>query len=234
MLIKFGLALCILGGSVYAPFPKGHQLNWANPIIDPVWDQLEPETRKTVYNSWLSKEPQKLALMDYLEYSDRRKLADSSAWSEAKELFKATKDELGYAFHNGFKAPSYTSDVEMKGTKEKPGKVKTTSRHRIGSQIHWEKFMSAFQLALHIRLAEKRAFYQYMLEKVRKHGEKKKDGDKNLKRNAKVVKNKVKGSYFKFLDKYQEKLYKLWSKAEKVKKDAKKEAEKFGIKIKRK
>eukprot|EP00088_Acartia_fossae_P035425 TRINITY_DN364_c0_g1_i3.p1 TRINITY_DN364_c0_g1~~TRINITY_DN364_c0_g1_i3.p1 ORF type:complete len:225 (-),score=44.99 TRINITY_DN364_c0_g1_i3:50-724(-) len=211
--------------SVFAPFPKTHQLNWVNPFIDPTWQQLDKETKQNVYSDWLKKEPSKKALMDFLEYSDRKKLADAKAWSQAKDLVKTKVKEFTQALKGDHRVPSYTADV--KKDPKNPKKLKTVTRYKIESQLQWENFMAAFQYALHIRLAEKRALYQYFLEIARKQGDKKKGEEREMKKNLQTVKDKVKTSYFKFMDKYREKLYKVWRKAEKTKKDFDEEMKKY-------
>ena len=45
--------------------------------------------------------------------------------------------------------------------------MKTESRYKGGSQLPWENFQSAFQHAIYLRLAEKRALYQKTLESAR-------------------------------------------------------------------
>nr|ALS04525.1 hypothetical protein [Acartia pacifica] len=210
MRVVFLLLLCLSG--VFAPFPKQHQLNPFNPFIDPVWQTLDKETKKSVYANWLNYEPEKKAFIDYLEQADRRKNADKTAWSEAKQLFKEASKEWVNALKGNLPTPDRTAEVKVEGTKEKPGKVKTTTRYKLGSQLQWENFMAAFQLALHLRSAEKRALYQYFLEHARKMGNKKKSAEKQAKSDTTNLKDKVKGTYLKFLDKYKDKLYKVWVK----------------------
>merc|ERR1711942_71219 len=202
--VKMNLHLLFLlfTGVVFAPFPKQHQLNWKNPFIDPIWEKLDKETKKAVYDEWLEKEPTKKAMMDYYEASDRRKTADAVAWEQAKQLLKVK--------------------IEKEEHSEKIKKVKTENRYKTPSQVHWEDFMAAFQFALHIRMAEKRALYQYFLAHARKHGKKKKKNEKEMQYTKQLVKDKIKDTYLKFINKYEEKLYKVWTKAEELKENIKK------------
>merc|ERR1711971_528063 len=113
--VKMNLHLLFLlfAGVVFAPFPKQHQLNWKNPFIDPIWEQLDKETKKAVYDEWLEKEPTKKAMMDYYEASDRRKTADAVAWEQAKQLLKVKTKEFLDALKGVFPQPSYTTNVKI-------------------------------------------------------------------------------------------------------------------------
>merc|ERR1712168_150363 len=186
------LLFLLFTGVAFAPFPKQHQLNWKNPFIDPIWEQLDKETKKAVYDEWLEKEP--------------------------------TKKEFLDALKGVFPQPSYTTNVniEKEEHSEKIKKVKTESRYKTPSQVQWEDFMAAFQFALHIRMAEKRALYQYFLAHARKHGKKKKKNEKEMEYTKQLVKDKIKDTYLKSINKYEEKLYKVWTKAEELKENIKK------------
>merc|ERR1711971_1443563 len=188
--VKMNLHLLFLlfTGVVFAPFPKQHQLNWKNPFIDPIWEQLDKETKKAVYDEWLEKEPTKKAMMDYYEASDRRKTADAVAWEQAKQLLKVKTKEFLDALKGVFPQPSYTTNV------------------KIEKEEH----------------AEKRALYQYFLAHARKHGKKKKKNEKEMEYTKQLVKDKIKDTYLKFINKYEEKLYKVWTKAEELKENIKK------------
>merc|ERR1739844_133251 len=222
--MKRSLLILLFSGFVYAPFPKNHQLNWANPFIDPSWEQLDKETRKAIYNDWLDKEPTKKAMMDYYEASDRRKSADAIAWDQAKQLLKVKTKEFVSAVKGEYAQPSYTTNVNIETDKKshKVKKVKTENRYKTVSQVHWEDFMAAWQFALHIRLAEKRALYQYFLAHARKYGNKKKKNKKEMKHTKQRLKDKIKDTYFKFINKSEEKLNKVWTKAEELKEKVKK------------
>merc|ERR1719427_1334323 len=162
--------------------------------------------------------------MDYYEASDRRKTADAVAWEQAKQLLKVKTKEFLDALKGVFPQPSYTTNVKIEKEEhsEKIKKVKTENRYKTVSQVHWEDFMAAWQFALHIRLAEKRALYQYFLAHARKYGNKKKKNKKEMKHTKQHLKDKIKDTYFKFINKSEEKLHKVWTKAEELKEKVKK------------
>merc|ERR1712168_331102 len=169
--MKLHLLFLLFTGVVFAPFPKQHQLNWKNPFIDPIWEQLDKETKKAVYDEWLEKEPTKKAMMDYYEASDRRKTADAVAWEQAKQLLKVKTKEFLDALKGVFPQPSNTTNV------------------KIEKEEHSEK-----------------------IKKV-----KKKKNEKEMEYTKQLVKDKIKDTYLKFINKYEEKLYKVWTKAEELK-----------------
>jgi len=217
LLLVTGL-LTYLSGWAYAPFPAGHHYNWANPYIDPIFSQLNDDTKKEVYNTWLVYEPYKQTFAEYKNKVDRRKQADATAWLEGKQLLKAKFKEIKDAYSGDYLEPAY-ADV----TKHDPetGKVKTEARYQHRSAIQWEKFQTAFQHAIYLRLAEKRALYDTVLQKARLRGRKSKAAKKNLKATVLQTKDEFEDKYLGKLEKFREKLYEVWLKGEEVKRKVK-------------
>eukprot|EP00088_Acartia_fossae_P032671 TRINITY_DN33426_c0_g1_i1.p1 TRINITY_DN33426_c0_g1~~TRINITY_DN33426_c0_g1_i1.p1 ORF type:complete len:221 (+),score=48.39 TRINITY_DN33426_c0_g1_i1:58-720(+) len=207
--------------SVYAPFPAGHPYNWANPYIEPVWEKFSKETQAEVYRKWLTVAPFKLALQEYKDKLDRRKMADAAAWEAAKQLIGSKLKELKQAFAGQELKPSIFSVTKDEQNHQE--KVRIEQRYQTKTQIKWERFQSAFQHALYLRLAEKRALYQKFLERARLHGRQ----NKAAKRKLIQVKDSIEESYIENLEKLKDKLYKTWLAGEEVKDKIRSEFKKF-------
>jgi len=211
--LQLFLFVCMLGVA-YAPFPAGHQYNWANPYIDPIFSQLEKDTQKEVYNTWLVYEPYKKSVVDYKNKKDRRKVADAEAWRQGKQLLKVKLKEIKDAYSGDFPEPSFADITEHD---HESGKVKTEARYQHRSQIQWEKFQTAFQHAIYLRMAEKRALYDSFLQKARLKSRKGKATKKNVKESIEQTKDEIEDKYLGKLEKFREKLYEVWLKGEEVK-----------------
>jgi len=202
------LFLLVLVG---APFPKNHEYNAFNTIIDPSWQQLDDDTQTNIYKSWLTIEPKMKAMIDYAYKRDREAQAKAKAWKAAFELVSAKAKELKDAFfHNEQKPPN------LMGLDTKPdekGASSTETRHKTQVQFQWEKFQSAFQHAVYLRMAQKRALYQIMLEKSRYMG------DKKMKHERKILelKKNFDKNFMKQLEKFKRKFYKAWYKLQNYK-----------------
>merc|ERR1711915_231673 len=150
-------------------------------------------------------------------------IADAAAWSAGKDLLKAKVEDLKDALAGGRNSQKYPN--VMQGDYHKQETIKTEDRFKLRSQIKWEKFMIAIQHALYLRLAEKRAMYLALLEKSRKLGNIKVGKQKDFYR----FKDKLFEKYLKGVDKYREKLYKIWLKKEELKKGVKEQMDQMTV-----
>ncbi|XP_023338304.1 uncharacterized protein LOC111708996 [Eurytemora carolleeae] len=201
----------------YAPFDPGYPYNWANPFIEPRWEPLPQEAKEAIYSKWELYEPYKLALAEYKDKHERRMLAEAKAWEAGKSLIHAKAKELKSVVLDDELTPSYANPVE--GQDHESETVKTESRYKGGSQLPWENFQSAFQHAIYLRLAEKRALYQKTLESARiqtKYG-------KAAERKIFEIKDSIQNKYLEGLEKFKDDLYHLWLKGEDIKANMKKE-----------
>jgi len=201
--ISLIVAASILVPGTYAPFPPGHHANFGNPIIEPIWQLFDEETQKEVYNEWLMYEPMKKALRDYVDKRDRRVLADGVAWQALKSLLLAKLKELRDAILDDEQAPTWSDVIEG----EDPAKetVKTEARYLPKTQIKWQKFQTAFQHAVYLRLAEKRALYQDLLERFRLTGKMKSAWQRKIFR----AKDRLEETYSNKLDRFRDALFQL-------------------------
>lgn len=207
--------VCAVVVGVLAPFPASHPLNFANPAIEPVWDQLSEDTQASIYDSWLSVEPLKKALFEYKEKADRRAQADQRAWLAGKDLLAAKAKELKDAWNGHYVSPEFYNIVEE--PKNSQGKTRTEVKYVPGTQLKWENFQTAFQHAVYLRLAEKRAIYQKVLERARLSGRTHKAEQRNLLKYVLSAKEKVEEGYLSKLEKVKDALYKIWLKGDGLK-----------------
>jgi len=92
------LLLVLLLGLVnlcVAPFPEDHPYNWANPLIEPWWLKLEPETQKKVYAQWRQVEPFAKAVAIWKERLVRTAGAYGSATAAGSAAYLAGAKQLG-------------------------------------------------------------------------------------------------------------------------------------------
>jgi len=216
------VTLSVLFDVAYAPFPAGHSLNFANPVIEPVWDTLSDETQAEAYDGWLRVEPQQKAWFTHFDAYDRRVQADARAWQAGKELLKAKAKELKDAFTGNYLTPDFY-DVTEEPKDPKKDKTRTEVKYVGRTQLKWEGFQTAFQHAMYLRLAEKRAMYQSMLERARLQGRQNKAYPRNIKKQVLGLKEKLEEKYLWKLEKLKDKVYEIWQKAKEVKGAAKEE-----------
>jgi hypothetical protein len=186
---------------VVAPFPPGYAYNWANPFIEPWWNPLPQETKEAIYSKWELVEPYKLALAEYKDKTDRRLQADRKAWRAGKKLFYAKAKELKTAYLSDELTPSYSNPVQ--GQDPESETVLTESRFKTGSQLPWEEFQRAFQHALYLRLAEKRALYKKTLESARLQKKRNKLAEGKIF----ALKDAIQKNYIEKLNDFKDKLY---------------------------
>lgn len=193
--------------TVLAPFPKGHPINPFNSVIEPTWTTLSPETQANVYKNWLEVEPMKEALMRYVYKTDRTRQAEAKAWKAAFALMSAKAEELKDAYFDNERKPTFHIDSSD------DNEDSSETRYQTGTQFKWEKFQTAFQHAVYLRLAEKRALYQLMLERARLYGKENRKEEKKIQQLKKHFEKK----YLLGLEKFREKLYKVWLKTQEYK-----------------
>jgi len=202
------VSLLFLFVLIGAPFPKNHEYNAFNTMIDPSWSQLDDDTQTNIYKSWLSIEPKMKAMIDYAYKKDREAQAEAEAWKAAFELVTAKAKALkGAFFHNEQKPPNL---MGLDTTPDEKGASSTETRYKTQVQFQWEKFQAAFQHAVYLRMAQKRALYQILLEKARYMGNKKFKQERKL---LELKKNFDK-NYLKQLEKFKRKFYKALYKLE--------------------
>jgi len=206
----------------YAPFPAGHPMNFANPVIEPVWDKLSDETQAEAYDGWIRVEPLEKAWFTHFDAWDRRAQADARAWEAGKDLLKAKAKELKDALAGNYLTPDFY-DVTEEPEDPKKNKTRTEVKYVGRTQLKWEGFQTAFQHAMYLRLAEKRAMYQKVLESARFQGRKNKASQRNMKMQVLGLKEKLEEKYLLKLDKVKDKVYEIWQKAQEVKGAAKEE-----------
>jgi len=148
--------LSVLGVAV-APFPEEHPYNWANPYIEPWWQQLDKETQKRIYANWLVAEPFAASVARWKERAGRLTEALNELASTGVVAVLKRGEELGTVLVKGKQDAPPTEGYKKEGKTRYVGQA----------QVAWQNFQAAAQHALHLKLSTDRAGHEKILQVLR-------------------------------------------------------------------